>query len=278
MKIYKIIGLIFILLAFNGFSWSQDDPEEFFTKNCFSCHTIGGGRLTGPDLKDVHQRKDSKWLEKFILNPQAVINSGDSYANKILKDARGVVMPRVTGITGSMVRGLLKLIAEESKKEKSRFIGSSISDRPLTEEDYFMGRNLFLGNTRLTNKGPSCISCHSIAEEGFMGGGKLGPDLTEAYGRLGGKTALASWVSNPSSEIMSPVYKKHPIDENEVLPLVAFLKKKSESGIKVSDVHNFNFMVFGFIGVAFLMVFFDLVWGHRMRAVRKPMVRGNINE
>jgi mono/diheme cytochrome c family protein len=258
-------------------AFPQSDPEEFFEKNCFSCHTIGGGRLTGPDLKDVEERKDGAWLEKFILNPQAVINSGDAYASKLLKEARGVVMPKVANLNVSMTRALLKFIKEESGKEKSRFAGSTLADRPLTEEDLQIGSALFLGTTRLKNKGPSCIACHEIAGEGFLGGGLLGPDLTEAYGRLGGKIAIAAWLSNPSSETMSPIYKKHPIDEDEVLPLVAFLKNKAEGKDIVSNAHDFNFMIFGFIGLAICLVLFDLAWGNRLRAVRKPMVKGELS-
>ena len=114
------------------------------------------------------------------------------------------------------------------------------------------------------------------AGEGFLGGGLLGPDLTEAYGRLGGKTALTAWIANPASITMSPIFKKHPIGEDEVLPLVAFLKNKAEGNEKVRDVHNFNFMIFGFIGLAIILVLFDLAWGNRLKAVRKPMVRGEL--
>jgi len=272
LRNFTLIGIIFISNSF-----MQDAPEEYFEKNCFSCHTIGGGRLTGPDLKDVDKRKDAVWLEKFILNPQTVINNGDTYASKLLKDARGVVMPKVSNLNASMTRALLKFIKEESGKEKSRFAGSTLADRPLTEEDLQIGAALFMGTTRLKNRGPSCISCHEIAGEGFLGGGLLGPDLTEAYGRLGGKTAIAAWLSNPSSETMSPIYKKHPIDEDEVLPLVAFLKNKAEGKEIVSDAHDFNFMIFGFIGLAICLVLFDLAWGNRLRAVRKPMVKGELS-
>ncbi|HBR86328.1 MAG TPA: hypothetical protein DEA65_00590 [Candidatus Marinimicrobia bacterium] len=278
-KIFSIntIILITLFIGVHSLLFSQSDPEEYFEKNCFSCHTIGGGRLTGPDLKDVEKRKDSAWLEKFILTPQSVINSGDAYASKILKEARGVVMPKVANLDPSMTRALLKFIREESGKEKSRFAGSTLADRPLTEEDYKIGNALFIGTKRLKNKGPSCIGCHEIAGEGFLGGGLLGPDLTEAYGRLGGKTAVAAWLSNPSSEIMSPIYKKYPIDENEVLPLLAYLKNKAEGKDIVSDAHDFNFMIFGFIGLALCLVLFDLAWGNRLRAVRKPMVKGELS-
>jgi len=276
LNYYLNFFLIVLILFSQGKLFGQSDPEEFFADNCFSCHTIGGGRLTGPDLKNVQDRKESAWLEKFILNPQAIINSGDAYAAKILQEARGVVMSKVANLDPSMVRALLKFIKEESGKEKSRFAGSTIADRPLTDNDYQLGEALFLGTTRLINKGPSCISCHVIAGEGFLGGGLLGPDLTEAFGRLGGKTPLAAWLSNPASATMSPIYKKYPIEEEEVLPLVAFLKNKAEGTEKVSSAHNFNFMIFGFIGLAILLVLFDLAWRNRMRGVRKPMVRGEL--
>jgi len=271
-----VIIIIVMILLFHGNLFSQSDPEEYFATNCVSCHTIGGGRLTGPDLKNVLDRKDKAWLEKFIQNPQGTINSGDAYASKLLKEARGVVMPTIANMNPAMARALLKFIKDESQKEKSRFAGSMLADRPLTDEDYQLGRTLYLGTTRLKNNGPSCISCHVAAGEGFLGGGHLGPDLTEAYGRLGGKTALAAWLANPASVTMSPIYKKHPIDEDEVLPLVAFLKNKAEGNEKVSDVHNFNFMIFGFIGLALFLVLFDLAWGGRLKAVRKPMVRGEL--
>ena len=114
----KFTYFIITVFLIQGLAFPQSDPEEFFEKNCFSCHTIGGGRLTGPDLKDVEERKDGAWLEKFILNPQAVINSGDAYASKLLKEARGVVMPKVANLNVSMTRALLKFIKEESGKEK----------------------------------------------------------------------------------------------------------------------------------------------------------------
>lgn len=270
----KYILLLVGVLLLSGLK--AQDPEEFFSKNCFSCHTIGGGRLTGPDLKNVADRKDDSWLEKFILNPQLVINSGDTYASKILKESRGVIMPQVSGLTPSFTKALLKFIKEESGKEKSRFSGSTLIDRPLTAEDIRIGREIFLGTLRLENKGPSCLGCHSIAGEGAMGGGRLGPDLTDVYGRLGGKKSLGAWLSNPASEIMSPIYKKHPIVEDEILPLVAFMKDKAEAKIKVSGVHDFNFMIFGFIGLALILVIFDLIWGNRLRSVRRAMVKGEL--
>lgn len=269
-----IFSSLICMLMFIFLLQAQEDTAYFFKQNCANCHTIGGGRLTGPDLKDVHLRKSDDWIKKFISDPQAIINSGDPYARQILDEARGIIMPKIGGLTPFIVESILTLIKEESGKDKSRFAGSMLADRPLTDEDYMIGNALFLGTKRLKNKGPSCISCHEISGEGLLGGGLLGPDLTEAYGRLGGKIATAAWLSNPSSETMSPIYKKHPIDEDEVLPLVALLKSKAEGHEMVSDAHDFNFLIFGFIGLSVILILFDLIWGNRFRSVRKPMVEG----
>ena len=62
--------------------------DEFFEHNCASCHTIGGGRLVGPDLKEAIQQKDRAWLEHFIQDPEAVLNSGDPYALAVEKGCK----------------------------------------------------------------------------------------------------------------------------------------------------------------------------------------------
>ncbi|MCK5220937.1 MAG: cytochrome c, partial [Candidatus Aminicenantes bacterium] len=160
-KLYFISLAILFFLSFSVL-YGQS-TEEFFERNCFSCHTIGGGRLTGPDLKNVDQRKDEAWLEKFILNPEVILRGGDPYAAKLLKEARGVRMTRVAGLNAGLAKNLLKFIKEESAKEKTRFAKSALKERPLTPEDIVLGRQFFLGTLPLMNKGPACLGCHSIA-------------------------------------------------------------------------------------------------------------------
>ena len=254
----------------------SQDVEKFYKQNCSSCHTIGGGRLTGPDLKNVHQRKDDEWIKGFINDPLIVINSGDVYARQLLDESRGVIMPKVGGLTPFIVQSLLDFIKDESAKEKSVFGRSTLADRALTPSDIVTGRALFIGESTFKNNGPSCIGCHSVAGEGLLGGGLLGPDLTKVYGRLGGKVTLAAWLSSPASETMGPIYGKHPIEEEEVLPLVAFLKNKGQNNVNEASMHDFNFLIFGFIGLATVLILFDLFWGNRLQSVRKKMVKGNL--
>jgi len=272
----KSLKLTILILSLSSILFTQNQPEEFFKSNCSSCHTIGGGKLTGPDLKNIHQRKSDDWIKKFINDPSAVINSGDAYALKILEESRGIIMPKVGGLTPFITESLLELIKSESAKEKSVFGGSTIDDRPLTEADVILGEKLFNGTKRLKNNGPSCIACHSVDGEGALGGGLLGPDLTRVYGRLGGKNILTAWLANPSSETMAPIYKKHPIDDSEVLPLVAFFKEKDKMVSMVgTGMHDFNFMIVGLVGLILMLLLFDIFWGNRLKSIRKKIVKRN---
>ena len=61
--------LAFVILLLTGMAGLSPTvaqaPADEFKKLCISCHTIGGGRIVGPDLKDVHERKDRAWLVRL---------------------------------------------------------------------------------------------------------------------------------------------------------------------------------------------------------------------
>jgi mono/diheme cytochrome c family protein len=255
---------------------AQDAPSEetidFFARNCQSCHTIGGGRLTGPDLKGFDQRRDRDWGISFLLDPKAVLDGGGDYEKTLLQDARGVYMPPVTGINPGLAGKLYDLIAAEGALPKSRFAGIQVSDRPLTAEDVARGRRLFTGQDAFEGGGPSCASCHTTAGLGGLGGGILGPDLTAAYARLEGRTALAAWLSAPPSPVMQPVFADHALDGEEVLALVAWLQDEARSGATEGEPRTLPFVLSGIALAGALLVLFDLAWKGRFRGVRRPLV------
>lgn len=248
------------------------EAADFFRQNCASCHTIGGGRLTGPDLKNVTQRKDRAWLVEFMLNPQAMLDRGDPYALKLQQEARGVVMPAIAGLTRERAEALLKLIEAESKLEKSQFAGIQITDRPFTPYEISEGRRIFTGERKLAAGGPSCLACHSIEGTPGMGGGRLGPDLTRVYGRLQGRKNLASWLMAPATPTMQSVFRKHPLRPEEILLLVAFFEDKARSGREASAVGLLTFFLAGLGGTVVALILFDSAWRRRFRAVRRLLV------
>lgn len=251
---------------------TSEESIQYFKQNCASCHTIGGGRLAGPDLKGVLQRRERDWLVRFILDPKAMIDSGDGYAQALLKDARGVVMPTVPGLTRDRAGKLIDLIDAESKLERSQFAGTLVSNRPLTAADVALGEELFRGTRKLAAGGPACLSCHSNSAIGGLGGGLLGPDLTEAYSRLEGRKAMAAWLSAPPSPTMAPIYRSKPLDSDEVLALVAYLQRVAEQGDDAGAPPILAFTLAGVGGAALILVLFDFLWRRRFRDVRKSLV------
>lgn len=253
---------------------SAQEAAQFFRQNCMSCHTIGGGRLTGPDLKDVSQRKDRAWLTKFLLDPKGTIESGDPYAAQLQQEARGVVMPTVSGMSKERAEALLDLIDAESKLEKSQFVGLQIPDGPFSEADIARGRDIFLGKIKLVNTGPSCVSCHTTIGLGGLGGGRLGPDLSKVYERLENRKTLGSWLLAPPTTTMQPVFRDHPLEADEILPLVAFFEDRAQRGGEDTSPARLNFFLIGLGGTVLALVGFDLAWRKRFRAVRRPLVKG----
>ncbi|MCG3134663.1 MAG: hypothetical protein HMLKMBBP_01979 [Planctomycetes bacterium] len=267
-----------------------DPPSEetiaWFKQNCTSCHTIGGGRLSGPDLKGVLARRTRAQLETFIADPKAAIDSGDPYWVKAWNDSNGVYMPAPAGASPDRIRKAIDLIEAESAKEKSQFAGTAVSDRPLVADDVARGRALFEGTLAFREGAPSCIGCHSVDGLSGFGGGRLGKDLTHVFARLGGRKPLAAWLSAPQSPVMTPVYRDRPFTEAEILGLVAYLKERSETnaGAAGADLSGeprtggsgmFAFLAAGVGGLLAALALFDHFWRSRFRSVRRSLVEGS---
>jgi mono/diheme cytochrome c family protein len=261
------------VLAWTAAPAGAQESAAFFKQNCASCHTIGGGGLTGPDLKDVTKRKDRDWLVTYLVNPKAMIDSGDPYAQQLVQEARGVVMPTVAGMTRDRAEALLNLIEAESKLDRSEFAGTQVPTKPFTPEEIEQGRDLFKGRTRLAGGGPACISCHTLHGIGALGGGRLGPDLTTAYERLEGRKGLAAWLAAPPLPTMQPVFKQHPLRSEEIVPLVAYLEEAARQGGEADALGPLNFFLLGLGGAALSLVGFQVAWKKRFRAVRRPLVQ-----
>jgi mono/diheme cytochrome c family protein len=272
ITVFALIAALAPVAAAQGVS---EETSRYFEQNCTSCHTIGGGRLAGPDLKGVLGRRDREWLARFLADPKAMIDGGDPYAQQLLQEARGVYMPTLPGMTKERAGKLLDLIEAESAVEKSRFAGLQVSDRPLGPADVARGAALFVGNSRFASGAPACVSCHTTTGVAGLGGGRLGPDLSEAYARLEGRKALSAWLSAPPSPTMQPVFAKHRLEGDEVLALVAYLKDQAERGAPARSASPVLFTVAGIGLTALLLVLFDHLWRNRYRAVRRPLVRGS---
>ena len=246
---------------------------EFFGQNCAGCHTIGAGSLTGPDLKNVTGRKDRDWLISYLQNPKAAFDSGDEYALHLLAEARGVVMPKPFGMNREKAESILEMIEAESKLEKSQFTGPPVSDAPFKPGNAERGRELFIGKELLANGGPSCVTCHTAYGLGPQEGGKLGPELTKAYERLGGRASLTARLWAPATPTMLPVYKNHPLELDEVMCLVAYLEQEDKEGVEQSSAPPLKFFLMGLGGTVLALAAASFLLGSR--SGMRPVLGGS---
>lgn len=277
--------LVFGVLASCFVTASDCQAQEtaaYFKANCASCHTIGGGRLTGPDLKAVLGRaqqagKDRDWLIQYMLDPQRMINSGDAYAAQLLQEARGVVMPKIVGLDADKAGYLIDLIEAESLLEESQFKGAAVSNEPFTAQDVERGLAIFTGHEKLKGGSAMCMSCHRLPGVGGLGGGNLGPDLTRVYEEgqytTGGRATLTAWLGAPATPTMQSLLKDKPLEPDEIHGLVALLENRAvKSQPEPLGASMVSFAILGLLGAALALFVFDSIWKMRLQSVRRALV------
>ena len=103
-----------LVLCLSGNSQAQNQGEVTFKQICAACHTVGKGRLVGPDLMNIHQRRTDDWLLRFIKSSQTVIKGGDAYADSLFKAYNQVMMPDQTALSEAQMKEVLAYIQATS--------------------------------------------------------------------------------------------------------------------------------------------------------------------
>lgn len=87
---------------------------SIFKQNCASCHAINDV-VIGPALKDLHKRRDLKWVIKFVHNSQQVIlNEKDPYAVELYNKYNQTVMPSFPGLSDEEINAIFEFVKAES--------------------------------------------------------------------------------------------------------------------------------------------------------------------
>lgn len=249
-----------LLTSASGRAEGQDGAQ-IFKSTCQACHSIGGGRIVGPDLAGVSERRDEAWLIRFVQHSQAVIKSGDSTAVALAAEYQGLSMPDWP-LSDAEVRAVLAYIATTAASTPATTPGAA---EHITGDPQ-LGRLLFQGNTRFTNGGPSCNSCHNVAHEDVIGGGVLAKDLTTVFSRLGGQGVRAV-VGSPPFPVMQRAFQDRPLTEQEVNALVAFFEQTDvKASLHQPLDYGIRLFVAGVLGAALLLGLYSLAWRKRKRA------------
>lgn len=237
--------------------------QAIFQAKCTPCHSIGGGVIVGPDLQGVTERRDAAWLNRWIAEPDKMLAEGDPIAAELLAQHNNVPMPN-PNLTAAEVQDVISYLANPSGG------GAAASAIALPLGDPQHGRTLFTGGVALENGGPPCISCHSATGIGPLGGGTLGPDLTNVYERYG-DAGLPTTLQNLPFPTMQGVFGDKPLTEDEAADLFAFFAQTNQSTARAV---NYTFLFISLAGFGLLILLGRIIWRRRLKAVRKPLLGG----
>ncbi len=261
---------LFLILPL-GIIFPQSVGETIFNKTCKACHTIGLGKLVGPDLANVRNRRSDEWLLKFIKSSQTVIKSGDSIAVAVFNENNKFIMPDQQ-LSDSEIKSILDYITinspdpnDPNKKTPNQIFNAAA----VTERDIERGKELFEGTRKFKNGGVPCIACHSVQMNGVFNGGLLAKDLSTAMTRLtpAGIDGILRGLPFPA---MAKSFGEHPLTDDEIKDLLAYLYKVDEWNLyqNYAGDGNIDFYVASVVGLNIVFFLFLLNW----RKVKKNSV------
>lgn len=115
------------------------------------------------------------------------------------------------------------------------------------------------------------MGCHSVGENGLLGGGALGPDLTNVttHRSAAELTTTLGGAATTLSPVMQPIYAEDPLTPAEQADLIAFMAASVGQPESDYELLLLGISLAGFFGV---VVAIQLIYRKRLRGVRKPLV------
>lgn len=131
MKLSKLLTLaVTILLSYQLTFADAAEGEQLYKANCTACHAINE-KIVGPALKDVHKRRESAWLLKWIKNSQKLIAAGDPVAVQLYKENNESPMLSFENLSDAQITSIVDYIKKESEAPAAPVVASTASITPI---------------------------------------------------------------------------------------------------------------------------------------------------
>ncbi len=246
------------------------NPEQgraVWDQKCAGCHSIGGGRRAGPDLKGVTDQRPRDYLVRAITEPDRLIATGDPTATQLAREY-GMPMPNV-GVNQQQAQDVLAYIQQQSGGQAPP---AGAPPAPAIEPgNSANGRALFAGERRLSAGGPACIACHDVAGIGAFRGGTWGLDLTKQQSKMGTE-GIVGVLKSPAFPGMKEAYANRPIGDEEAADLAAFFIEADRQEPATSP--EIAFPLVGLLAFFVMIGVAGIAWLGRTKPVRKSLVGG----
>jgi mono/diheme cytochrome c family protein len=248
-------AILLALLAFpSALAWGQGDEaagKGLFMNQCSVCH--------GADASGKTAMAKSLGATIPDFRSKQVQSLTDQDIRRVITEGKGIMPPLGDLGTGNFTN-LIAYIRSFSANQAEESVAQGSPQR---------GEQLFTGEVHFRNRGPACISCHTIAGLSFHDGGTLGPDLTHAYAKLGPRGTEAA-MQTLYFGVMTPIYSEHPVVPQEQADLIALLMQ-SEAKPQTRWSTQILILIAFLLGGVFVALT-GFLWRDRVRSVRRALV------
>ncbi|MBS9522633.1 c-type cytochrome [Litoribacter ruber] len=136
LRLSNLALVFFLFVGVQAFAADPSVPDSdeaitagrsLFNANCKACHRLDS-KSVGPALRGVTERRDLDWTKQFILNSQALIQSGDQTAVALFKEYNNTVMPSHTFLSDDDLMNLLAYVEYGDTADTSAAAGGEGAD------------------------------------------------------------------------------------------------------------------------------------------------------
>ncbi|MBO33050.1 MAG: hypothetical protein CMM74_08760 [Rhodospirillaceae bacterium] len=241
-----------------------DTGSDVFQSSCSSCHRADGGGVAnlGPNLTDDCFINGGSQAD--ILK---VITEG-SARNPMMVAFKGILTDEQITALASHIHALKGSNVANGKKCEGAEQAGGADKKVALEGSAERGELLFQGLQRFENRGPSCISCHTVRNDAVISGGLLGPELTQTLDKLDAKAAGQAKVEGfvQGKPVMQQAYGENPLRPQEIADLAEFLvKMNAEQERHMPGDTGLKLAVTGGAGCGLLLLIYSFFWRRRKR-------------
>lgn len=116
--------------------------KALFNANCAACHKLDKP-MTGPALRGVTERHDTKWLHSWIKDSQKMVKAGDAAAVKIFNEYNKSIMTSFPQLSDADIDNILAYTSEQPPVKGGGEKGAVVDSK--TEEGSGVSNNIILG-------------------------------------------------------------------------------------------------------------------------------------
>jgi len=256
---------IFFFIADSANLQAQNEGKALFEKNCIVCHKLGGGKLVGPELMGVTQRRDRAWIVKFIRNSKELIDSGDPVAKKVFEENNKVPMLIFSNLSDAEINSIIDYIDKWEPEKEKVFTVDVNKKEGFSHTETLRGERLFYGLIPFEQGGTtSCVSCHNTVTTDSLNWNPSAMDMATSFMNPNGMNIYKS-MADPGSEVMRKAHAEYKLTDQEVFYIAAYLSEFSTTGMTKHKIFPKKLMLFILFALLMTLALIDLIFTHKIK-------------